>query len=682
MRDTTEFNELVFKYYEGDLRPEEREALLAGLRGDAERQRFFIRESVLRAAVHEWSMEQVPAQERPSVRMARPGLSGRRMARRAPERHSAWPLAAAAGVLIAAGALAFFALRPAEEMNTAPEGEPRAVAKVASAEGTVRVTDAEGRTSVAATGQTLMSGQRVDAGPDGAAVIVYADGSQLDVRGGAGVTLTEDGKSQRVFLHSGALRAEIHPQPAGGFALSTELAEARVVGTQLRMSIEAEGTRLEVQEGKVDFKRIKDGAAASVNKGEYAVAGPKIAPVAMAYGNTVWYAAPEGLPGNAGTRESPWDIHTAVEDARKAIKPGDTVILREGTYRIDREKRGGFAEIRLVGTADRPITVRGEAGRRATIDGSIAVMEGSAAAHVRVMDLEVRHSEYPAQRSEGSGVFVNGGRDCRFINLVIHDNHFGIAAYRLAADAEFYGCILYDNGTRSDNPGTNVVSQNLGSGMKRFTRCIMSSRNPERNVFSAWASDKSSVENYLISENIFEGPGRFLLGGSTPGKNFRFTGNWSWKIDPIEVGWGIGPQNEDCAVLDNVVLDGNLRIYRFRNYEQRNNMVTGGRLSVRRIDGQEDVIKTPAFPSAPKAALWTNAYDPGRAHLASVDQSGAGAVSVAFDGFLRAGEAFRMMDPKDPYGRPVHAGIVGADGRAIVPLKDRFNAYLVLKGER
>ncbi len=60
------------------------------------------------------------------------------------------------------------------------------------------------------------------------------------------------------------------------------------------------------------------------------------------------YAGPDGLPNGAGTREHPFDIYTAVNYA----VPGQTIVLLEGTYKLEstlRIQRG------MSGTADDPI---------------------------------------------------------------------------------------------------------------------------------------------------------------------------------------------------------------------------------------------------------------------------------------------------------------------------------------
>ena len=72
-----------------------------------------------------------------------------------------------------------------------------------------------------------------------------------------------------------------------------------------------------------------------------------------------YVVSPDGKPDNAGTKESPWDLATALSGAKK-IEPGATVWVRGGTYT-------GRFQVKLAGTENAPIQVRAAAGQRVTI---------------------------------------------------------------------------------------------------------------------------------------------------------------------------------------------------------------------------------------------------------------------------------------------------------------------------
>ena len=77
-----------------------------------------------------------------------------------------------------------------------------------------------------------------------------------------------------------------------------------------------------------------------------------------------YYVTVNGAPGGTGADSAPWDLATALAGADGVIAPGDTVWIRQGTYR-------GRFETALAGAANAPIIFRGYPGERATIDGSL-----------------------------------------------------------------------------------------------------------------------------------------------------------------------------------------------------------------------------------------------------------------------------------------------------------------------
>jgi hypothetical protein len=116
----------------------------------------------------------------------------------------------------------------------------------------------------------------------------FPDGTRLDVWAETTLDSVAEAEGQRVVLSRGRVSAQVAPQKAGrSMALVTPHAEARVLGTTLRILIEpgdAGSTRLEVTEGKVSLKRLSDGKAVDVPSGHFAVAaaGIELAPRPLA----------------------------------------------------------------------------------------------------------------------------------------------------------------------------------------------------------------------------------------------------------------------------------------------------------------------------------------------------------------------------------------------------------------
>jgi len=125
------------------------------------------------------------------------------------------------------------------------------------------------------TGADLAAG----AGVEGAATVVYPDGTKLDL--GAETTVRDllDAKGKTLTLEKGVLVADVVKQPQP-MILKTPHAEIRVLGTTLRVTIEPGSTRLDVLSGKVRLIRALDNKYVDVITGHYAVAGAGIELVA------------------------------------------------------------------------------------------------------------------------------------------------------------------------------------------------------------------------------------------------------------------------------------------------------------------------------------------------------------------------------------------------------------------
>jgi hypothetical protein len=157
-----------------------------------------------------------------------------------------------------------------------------AMARLMSTTGTVNIL-AYGRKIPAQPGQDLLSGQGLETvGPLSWAALRFADGTRLELWADTRVSrLVEpaestDGSGKRGFVTEGTLLGAVARQPKGRpFVLTTPQGEASVLGTVLSISVEPDGigaTRLEVGEGKVQFKESANGTAIDVTTGLFTVA--------------------------------------------------------------------------------------------------------------------------------------------------------------------------------------------------------------------------------------------------------------------------------------------------------------------------------------------------------------------------------------------------------------------------
>ncbi len=379
------------------------------------------------------------------------------------------------------------------------------------------------------------------------------------------------------------------------------------------------------------------------------------------------YISPDGKSSNPGTQESPWDIASALSGKQK-VNPGDTIYLMEGTYRRRPEE---LFEIRLVGTEKAPVHIRPVSGKRVRIDGGLSVQSPSA--HVWVRDLEIFISEpRPKQpTSPGShpkdlnrpwgGLNMFAGRNCKYINLIIHNCNQGISCWKGEIDPEIYGCIIYDNGWLGTDRGHGhcIYTQN-DEGTKTISNCIMSCRYDGTYTLHAYGSERAYVNNYLVEENIFYNKGPFLIGGGRPSRNIRVFGNYLYNVD-MRIGYS-APYNDNCHVRDNIIVHGRLDIKRYKKIIREGNII----------------INTEERPKEIKTVLLANRFDPDRAHLIVFNWDRADVLQVTTKSFLRNGDFYRVMDPQDFFENPVTQGRCSSDTIRI-PVKNEFGIFVLLK---
>jgi ferric-dicitrate binding protein FerR (iron transport regulator) len=128
-------------------------------------------------------------------------------------------------------------------------------------------------------GQSILEGQGIlTEGTRSAAVVDYPDHTRLEIAGATIVSRLTDEKDRArkiVSLDQGSLNADVSKQPSGkSMMLRTPQAEVVVLGTRFLLSAEKESTRLQVEEGAVNFTRTEDKQSIVVRSGFFAVAAP------------------------------------------------------------------------------------------------------------------------------------------------------------------------------------------------------------------------------------------------------------------------------------------------------------------------------------------------------------------------------------------------------------------------
>jgi Right handed beta helix region len=385
-----------------------------------------------------------------------------------------------------------------------------------------------------------------------------------------------------------------------------------------------------------------------------------------------WHVTTGGRPAGLGTVESPWDLASTLE-GKRGVGPGDTVWIAGGTYRHPNRTFGAMGyEVRLAGTADQPVQIRARRGQRATIDGGLNVQPPSTGLWLRDLEIIVSENQTRSRRLEETGsspqsygrpwggLNVYTGSDCRFINLVIHDNAQGVSWWAGSTGSELYGCIIYNNGWEAPDRGHGhaIYTQNK-DGVKTISDCIMTGGYGY--TLHAYGSSRADVDNYLVTGNIAYDGGPFLIGGGKPSRHIRVLTNVLHAVS-MQLGYN-APSNEDCEVLGNLIVDGGLAINRYQTAVTKGNLV---------------LPKDAPRPRGDRVILRPNRYDPDRANLAVLNWESKANLRVEPGDFLDPGRTFRLLSPTNFYGQPVLSGVF--DGKAItVPLRGEFAAFILMK---
>jgi hypothetical protein len=223
-----------------------------------------------------------------------------------------------------------------------------------------------------------------------------------------------------------------------------------------------------------------------------------------------------------------------------------------------------------------------------------------------------------------------------------------------------HGCILYDNGWAGTDRGHGhaIYTQN-NEGTKTLSDCIFTGGYGF--TLHAYGSSRADVNNYRVEGNIAYAAHTFLIGGGKPSHGIRMLTNFFHDV-PVQLGYS-APTNEDCEVRGNIFLGGSLSINRFWKVVKEDNLTIGN---------------NDPRPNGARVILRPNKYDPGRANLVVFNWDKQPSTAVNLRPFLKAGDRFRLLNPRHFYGPPVVAGSVTE--RAIaVPVAGEFAAFVVIK---
>jgi formylglycine-generating enzyme required for sulfatase activity len=174
-------------------------------------------------------------------------------------------------VLPIAAAAAFMFFFHLHNLRTSKIGQVALAAEVVGLSGPVELVR-EAASVPAQVGMRVLQGDELKTGAAGRANLRYPDGTTIELKEESNLALLKHERAKRLALKRGDIFADVAKQkPDESLTVVTPHGEATVVGTQLKLAVAKEFTRLEVTQGKVRFVNL-DNKYVYVESGNYAVA--------------------------------------------------------------------------------------------------------------------------------------------------------------------------------------------------------------------------------------------------------------------------------------------------------------------------------------------------------------------------------------------------------------------------
>ncbi|HEX4439269.1 MAG TPA: PKD domain-containing protein [Thermoanaerobaculia bacterium] len=401
-------------------------------------------------------------------------------------------------------------------------------------------------------------------------------------------------------------------------------------------------------------------------------------PLATSLAASEFYAAPNGTHSGSGSVSSPWDLSTALAQPA-AVKPGDTIWLRGGTY------TGHFTST-LKGEKGRPIVVRQYPGERATIDGNYGGNEVTLIVNGRYAwfwGFEVTNSDptrvspttdNPTRRGTGTNLL---GPGTKLINVVIHDTVEGVLTTALAPDAEVYGSLIYYNGY--DGPdrghGHGVYVQNDG-GTKRIADNVIFGQfgigihgyTESGKLDDIHIEGNTSFANGVLSQ--VSGPTIDILVGangskaSSPNDSVKvakrtyLVSNYTYFAgDGTAVNLGYSKGIASPTLIDNYFVGSQALAFvnAFRPITMTGNSIFGSLSGLKASEFPSNTFFA-ARPTGVKVFVRKNQYEPGRANVTIYNWDRAATATVPLDGVLDNGTDYELRNAQNFFGPPVLSG--------------------------
>jgi len=213
-----------------------------------------------------------------------------------------------------------------------------------------------------------------------------------------------------------------------------------------------------------------------------------------------------------GSLNNPWDLQTALSQSSSVVNGSDIIWIHKGIY------NGRFLSTLKSTKPNKFITVSAYKNDKVVLNGNIKsnrkfVLEVKGN-NVIFKNFEVTWlGDFSRLQTDSNFELVGGvshtsGVDCKFINLVIHNNPgSGFGSWKRTGGTIINGCIIYNNGYFSTKRGRGVgiYIQNESENTRLITNNIIF--NNYYKGIEVWSDNRKAtseyVKNVTIENNVF-----------------------------------------------------------------------------------------------------------------------------------------------------------------------------------
>ena len=394
-----------------------------------------------------------------------------------------------------------------------------------------------------------------------------------------------------------------------------------------------------------------------------------------------FYVAPDGAPSGNGSREKPWGLATALAQP-SAVKPGDTIWLRGGTY------KGHFTST-LKGDPNKSVVVRQYGNERATLDGNdgtnavTLLIKGSDTWFwgFEITNSNTTRTSSNASQVPGRGEAVNLlGARTRLINLALHDASQGVLTTTDIPDTEVSGCLIYYNGYDGTDRGhghgiyiqnaapstkrivDNVIFDQFGIGIHAYTESgKLDGLDFEGNT--SFNNGRLSQVTGLTTDILVGASGSAAAQATDSAKvakNTTLRSNFTYfsASGGTAANLGYSKGIASPTIVDNYLVGGTALtlVNAFRPITMTGNSLFG---SISGFQSSEFPGNTyyASRPTGVKVFTRPNHYEPGRANITVYNWDKAATVDVSLTGILNPGMHYELRNAQNFFGPPVLTGV-------------------------